>query len=179
MNLLGQIFTLISSHLLALGISLLFLMVAGSRILSPSPKKIRSKVITSVAVVFILNVIIFLFLSRFVGILTKTQNFEYYVISFGFLILFSIFININSLLILKNIFVRYKRDANDKDISVEMYKQVNISIIFLLLVVPMYFIGNKSINGLLVLIFLAVLVSSFTLIVLFPKILRFFEKSSD
>ncbi len=172
-----------SASLIIFGISIVGLVIFLSIIFSDLSKNTESLIRSSLISTFILSITLYLVFARILVVLTKNYNQEFEILAFSYLIFVSIFIGLNLVSKLKefsrasrkgsNLYEDFKENSKENSSMVRDY-----SILFSFPLISMYFLGNGSLNGLIILLFLAVLVVFISYIITFPKTLKLFGKSS-
>ena len=180
---MSEFISLNSSYLIIFGISVVGLIIFLSIIFSDLSKNIESAIRSSLISTFILSVTFYLVIARLVVIATKNYNQEFEILAFSYLIFVSIFIGLSLVSKLKE-FSRVSRKGSNlyesfKEKSKENFSMVrDYSLLFSFPLISMYFLGNGSLNLLIILMFLAVLVVFISYTLAFPKTLKLFGKSS-
>jgi ACR3 family arsenite efflux pump ArsB len=172
-----------SASLIIFGISIVGLVIFLSIIFSDLSKNTESVVRSSLISTFVLSITFYLVIARVIVIATKNYNQEFEMLAFSYLIFVSIFIGLSLVSKLKE-FSRISKKGfslteSFKENSKENFGMVrDYSLLFSFPLISMYFLGNGSLNGLIILLFLAVLVVFISYTIIFPKTLKLFGKSS-
>ncbi len=172
-----------SVYLIVFGISVVSLIIFLSIIFSDLSKNIESLIRLSLISTFIMSITFYLIFARLIVIATKNYNQEFEVLAFSYLIFVSIFIGLSLVTKLKESSRSSKKDfsltESFKENSKENFSMVrDYSLLFSFPLISMYFLGNGSLNGLIILLFLAVLVVFISYTLVFPKTLKLFGKTS-
>lgn len=172
-----------SAYLIVFGISVVSLIIFLSIIFSDLSKNTESAIRSSLISTFILSITLYLVFARILVFLTKNYNQEFEILAFSYLIFVSIFIGLSLVSKLKEFFRVSRKGSNlyeaFKENSKENSSMVrDYSILFSFPLISMYFLGNGSLNGLIILLFLAVSMVFISYIIIFPKSLKLFGRSS-
>ncbi|MBW6441425.1 hypothetical protein K0B04_00760 [Patescibacteria group bacterium] len=181
MNIMENIINPIKPHITILGVTIVSIFILYSLIFGDSPKKAIRKLRCSLILSLVFNVIFFLFLSRFLTRFFDNITPDFEIIAFSFLVVLTLVVGLRIVLEINNLLPKTKRGGDVK----ELYKEVSqdmstfifdISLIFISLIIPTHILGNGSLDGLMLLLFLSVLINYFTFSILFSKILDITEK---
>lgn len=179
-----ELISSISDYLIITAVSLVGLVIFLSIIFSDGSKKSESKIRVSLISAICLNIIFYLISSRLLIALFQNQNPDFGLASFIYLLFSSIFLGLTTVYKIKEFLPKSKRGGNLSDAYKEISKENSIcirdlSLLFVFPLVTMYFLGNGSLNSLFILLLSSVFIVFITYTFIFPKILRFFGKSSE
>lgn len=180
---LFQYVNMFSGYLILIGLSVVGLLIIFSSVLKDTSKVLKSAIQSTSIVLFFINIIIFLFAMRLITFYTGQFTSGSDVMSFIPMIVLSFLYIIRVTLEFRNSAPRTKKGRNLKEVSSDIFKAnmsyvVNTSVIFLLVISPMFFLGNGTLNGLFIRLFVSVLIIALTYIFLFPKVFNIFIKDS-
>jgi hypothetical protein len=184
MNGFAQILSSISDYLIITGLSAVGFLIMLSVIFSDTPKKAKSKLQTVYLAILFFNIILFLILFGLLGTYFRDNLVNPGLISFVFMLVLSFVFNIRTAVGIKNAIPRTKRGGNLAEISKEILKEntsnvVENSLLFLLPVISMYFMGNNSLDSLLIYSSLSTFIVASTSVLLLPRAFRIFNNILD
>jgi len=184
MNEFIQNLGLTSDYLIVTGFAVLALLIILSVIFKDSPEKSKSKLKTIFLFVLAINIILFLVLHRLVGEYFDSNFINPGILSFVFMIILTFLFSIQIAMKIKNSIPKTKKGGNLEEISKVILKEnsislIEVSLLFQLPVISMYFMGNGSLNGLLVYLFLSNFIVTLTYLFFLPKAFRIFNNILD
>ena len=177
---ISQSLKFISDYLIILGVYIFGIIILFSFLFNNTKKKVQQRFTLSFILTIIFNVISYLLLSLFIIQIAKVQTWDFEIIAYISILIFTMIFNLNLILKMKNTFIKVKKGGDiyesSKDIIKENSSKVsNLIIVTLIILFSVTILGNGSINGLIVLLLLSLFVSAFSSILLFTKILKFTE----
>lgn len=175
---------LMSDYLIVTGLAVLAFLIILSVIFKGSPEKSKSKLKTVFLFVLSINIILFLIFHRLAGEYFDSSLINSGILSFVFMIILTFLFSINIAMKIKNSIPKTKKGGNLEEISKEIVKANTISVIetsllFQLPVVSMYFIGNGSLNGLLIYLLFSNFIVAINSLFFLPKAFRVFNNILD
>ena len=181
MTKISQLLGPISEYLIITGVSVLAFLILFSIVFYSSPRKARSKLTSVFFMIFSLNILLYLVISRVGTSLLGLQNQDFLLLSFVYLFFMTILVNLNTILTMRSTISKSGKGGNLSDQFSDLkrgdtYSKIDITIILTVLLISLYFFGNGSLNSLLILIFISNLIIMSTSIFIFPAFLKLSQK---
>ncbi len=181
MTKISQLLGPISGYLIVTGVSVLAFLILFSVVFYSSPRKARSRLTSVFFMIFSLNIVLYLLISRVGTSLLGLQNQDFLLLSFVYLVFLTILVNLNTVLLMRSTLSKSGKGGNLSDQfsdlkSGDISSKIDITIILTILLISMYFFGNGSLNSLLILLFASTLIIMLTSIFIFPIFLKLSHK---
>jgi len=181
MTAISQFLSPISGYLIVTGISILAFLILFSVVFNSSPRKARSRLTLVFFMMFSLNIVLYLLISRTGNILLSIQNQDFLLLSFVYLVIITMLVNLNTVLMMRGTISKSGKGDNLSDRfseikNIDTSTKIDITIILTILLTSMYFFGNGSLNSLLTLLFSCTLIIMLTSIFIFPALLKLSQK---